>query len=88
MPALNEAATIGELLDAIPRDIPGVTELEKIVVDDGSTDRTAAVAERHGARVVRHARNLGTGRAFMSGVQAALASHADVIVGIDADGQL
>ena len=87
LPALNEAATIGALLDAIPRDIPGVTELETIVVDDGSTDRTAAVAERHGARVVRHPRNLGTGRAFMSGVQAALAEGADIIIGIDADGQ-
>jgi len=87
LPALNEAATIGALLDAIPRDIPGVAELETIVVDDGSTDRTAAVAERHGARVVRHPRNLGTGRAFMSGVQSALADGADVIVGIDADGQ-
>lgn len=87
LPALNEAATIGELLDAIPRDLPGVTALEKIVVDDGSTDRTAEVAARHGARVVRHPRNLGTGRAFMSGVQAALALGADVIVGMDADGQ-
>lgn len=87
LPALNEAQTLGAVLDAIPTDIPGITQVTTIVVDDGSTDETGAVATRHGARVVRHRTNLGTGRAFMSGVQAALADGADIIVGIDADGQ-
>jgi glycosyltransferase involved in cell wall biosynthesis len=87
LPALNEAQTIGDLLDAIPAAIPGVTGIAKIVIDDGSTDETAAIAMRHGARVVRHPRNLGTGRAFMSGVQAGLAADADIIVSMDADGQ-
>lgn len=87
LPALNEAATIGGVLDAIPSAIPGITVIEKIVVDDGSTDETGEVARRRGARVIRHARNLGTGRAFMSGVQAALDAGADIIVGMDADGQ-
>jgi glycosyltransferase involved in cell wall biosynthesis len=87
LPALNEAQTIGGLLDAIPAAIPGVTGIAKIVIDDGSTDETATIAARHGARVVRHPRNLGTGRAFMSGVQAGLAADADIIVSMDADGQ-
>jgi glycosyltransferase involved in cell wall biosynthesis len=87
LPALNEAQTIGDLLDAIPSAVPGVRDLRIIVIDDGSTDSTVAVAERRGVRVVRHGRNLGTGRAFMSGVQAALADGADIIVGMDADGQ-
>jgi glycosyltransferase involved in cell wall biosynthesis len=86
-PALNEAATVGSLLDAIPADIPAITSLTRIVVDDGSTDGTADIARRHGAEVVRHQRNLGTGRAFMSGVQASIATGADIIVSIDADGQ-
>jgi glycosyltransferase involved in cell wall biosynthesis len=86
-PALNESATIGPLLDAIPENIPGITGLARIVVDDGSTDATGDIARRHGAEVVRHSRNLGTGRAFMSGVQAAIATGADIIVSIDADGQ-
>ena len=87
LPALNEAQTIGDLLDAIPTAIPGIASVITIVIDDGSTDQTAAVAARHGALVVRHPRNLGTGRAFMSGVQAGLAAGADIIVGMDADGQ-
>jgi glycosyltransferase involved in cell wall biosynthesis len=87
LPALNEAEAIGDVLDAIPRDIPGITHLDTIVVDDGSTDRTAEVAATRGARVIRHRQNLGTGRAFKSGVAAALAAGADVIVGMDADGQ-
>lgn len=87
LPALNESATIAAMLDAIPANIPGITSLTKIVVDDGSTDGTGDIARRHGAEVVRHERNLGTGRAFMSGVQASIASGADIIVSIDADGQ-
>jgi glycosyltransferase involved in cell wall biosynthesis len=50
LPAFNEAETIGALLDAIPAAIPGITALKKIVVDDGSTDRTADVAQAHGAQ--------------------------------------
>lgn len=87
LPALNESATIAAMLDAIPAHIPGITSLTKIVVDDGSTDGTGDIARCHGAEVVRHQRNLGTGRAFMSGVQSSIASGADIIVSIDADGQ-
>jgi glycosyltransferase involved in cell wall biosynthesis len=75
------------VLGAIPTSIPGITSIVRIVVDDGSSDETAAIAERCGAIVVRHPRNLGTGRAFMSGVREGLASGADLIVGMDADGQ-
>jgi glycosyltransferase involved in cell wall biosynthesis len=87
LPAFNEAETIGSVLDTVPPAIAGITDLSVIVVDDGSTDGTAEVVERRGVRVVRHGRNLGTGRAFVSGVQAALDEGADIIVGMDADGQ-
>lgn len=87
LPALNEADTIGAVLDGIPARLPGVESIRTIVVDDGSTDATGAIAQRHGATVVRHRRNLGTGRTFVSGVSAALRAGADIIVSMDADGQ-
>lgn len=87
LPALNEADTIGAVLDSIPTRLPGIDSIRTMVVDDGSTDATGTIARRHGAMVVRHSRNLGTGRTFVSGVSAALRAGADIIVSMDADGQ-
>jgi glycosyltransferase involved in cell wall biosynthesis len=87
LPALNEADSIGPVLDGIPSRLPGIEWIRTIVVDDGSTDGTAAIAQRHGAMVVRHPVNLGTGRTFVSGVAASLRAGADIIVSMDADGQ-
>jgi glycosyltransferase involved in cell wall biosynthesis len=87
MPALNEEATIGQVIAAVPKDVACVDDVAVLVVDDGSTDRTAGVAAEAGAIVVRHWQNRGVGAAFRTGVTAALARGADVIVNMDADGQ-
>lgn len=87
LPALNEAETIGAVLDGIPPRLPGIESIRAIVIDDGSTDATAQIARRHGAAVIRHPVNLGTGRTFVSGVSAALRAGGDIIVSMDADGQ-
>jgi len=87
IPALNEEATIGSVIKAIPAGMPGVDERSVIVVDDGSRDRTADCAREAGAKVVSHRRNRGLGVAFMTGINAALADGADIIVNMDADGQ-
>jgi glycosyltransferase involved in cell wall biosynthesis len=87
LPALNEAETIGAVLDSIPKRIAGADSIQTIVIDDGSTDRTGEVATLHGATVRRHSKNLGTGRTFVSGVSAGLHAGADIIVSMDADGQ-
>jgi glycosyltransferase involved in cell wall biosynthesis len=87
LPALNEEATVGKVVRAIPRSIPGITGVEAIVVDDGSTDRTAAEAQAAGAAVLSFGRNRGLGRAFTAGIEAALRAGADLIVNMDADGQ-
>ncbi|MEX1112695.1 MAG: glycosyltransferase family 2 protein [Candidatus Andersenbacteria bacterium] len=87
IPALNEEKTIDQVISAIPSAIPGIANREVIVIDDGSTDSTAAKAQAAGARVASHAQPMGVGAAFHTGIREALAAGADVIVNIDADGQ-
>jgi glycosyltransferase involved in cell wall biosynthesis len=87
IPCLNEAATIAEVVQAVPRSIPSVGRVDVIVVDDGSTDDTAARAEAAGARVLRHARNRGVGSAFQSAVDYALENDYQLMINIDGDRQ-
>jgi glycosyltransferase involved in cell wall biosynthesis len=81
LPARNEAPVLADLLPRIRTLHPTA---EVLVVDDGSTDSTAAVAAGAGARVIRHPRSLGNGAAVKSGARAAGGSH---LVFLDADGQ-
>lgn len=87
IPALNEAATIARVIADIPRAMTGIDRQEVVVIDDGSTDSTAAEAQRVGASVVSHGRNRGLGVAFRTGLNTALERGADIIVNMDADGQ-
>jgi glycosyltransferase involved in cell wall biosynthesis len=82
IPAYNEATAIGEVID---KTRPFVDEV--IVINDGSPDRTAEVAQAHGARVYTHCINRGLGAAIGTGFAAALKHGADVAVTLDADGQ-
>jgi glycosyltransferase involved in cell wall biosynthesis len=85
VPAKDEEATIGELLDRVARvRVPG-HELRPIVADDGSADRTAEIARERGAVVVRHPRNLGLGAAVRTGLQAAVEAGASMVAYLDAD---
>ncbi|HSU04174.1 MAG TPA: glycosyltransferase family 2 protein, partial [Acetobacteraceae bacterium] len=88
IPAYNEAATIGEILRRcrlIPGLIPGSPGI--FVIDDGSSDETAAIAAQHGATVLRHDTNLGKGAALTRGMRASLNAGADRVVTLDGDGQ-
>jgi polyprenyl-phospho-N-acetylgalactosaminyl synthase len=80
--AYNEAGVIARVIADVCR-----RELPVVLVDDGSTDATAAVAAHAGAVVVRHPVNLGQGAALQTGIEFALHEGADVIVTFDADGQ-
>lgn len=87
MPALNEGATIFQVINNLPKNFEGIDKTEILVVNDGSTDNTVSEAERAGAKVVSHIRNQGVGMAFRTAVKTALEMKADILVTIDADGQ-
>ncbi len=87
IPCLNEAATIAEVVRAVPRQIPGLTAVDVVVIDDGSTDNTGALAILAGAYVVRHTRNRGVGAAFQSALTYAISHGYDLMVNIDGDRQ-
>lgn len=88
IPCYNERDSLPETLRALPREIPGADIVEYLVIDDGSTDGTADIAAALGVHhVVRHTRNRGLAKAFVTGLQRALAAGADVIINTDADNQ-
>jgi len=88
IPCLNEEDTLPATLADLPRSVTGIDEVELLVVDDGSTDRTVAVARENGVHhVVRLTNNKGLAAAFQAGLDASLKLGADVIVNTDADNQ-
>jgi glycosyltransferase involved in cell wall biosynthesis len=87
LPALNEAATISDVISRIPREIPGVTRIDVLVVDDGSEDDTAALARAAGAHVISHRMNRGVGAALQTCLAEAIRRQVDVAVNMDSDGQ-
>ena len=84
LPAKNESAAIGSTVAGIRQQYPDTAEVEVLVVNDGSTDDTAAVAAAAGARVVHHPYSKGNGAAIKTGARAA---QGEVLVFMDADGQ-
>lgn len=88
IPCFNEAETLPAVLADLPDSLPGVTSIEVLIIDDGSTDDTVGVARRLGVRhVVRHASNRGLAAAFQTGLNACLEAGADLIVNTDGDNQ-
>lgn len=88
IPCHNEAATVGRVIESLPHTVPGVERITRLVIDDGSTDDTSAVALSAGAdEVVRIPRQSGVAMAFVVGVEKAVALGADLIVNLDGDGQ-
>jgi glycosyltransferase involved in cell wall biosynthesis len=85
VPAFEAARSVGDVVSGLKAAWP--VDAPIIVVDDGSRDDTSAQAERAGAVVLRHARNLGKGAALLTGFRRALELGVDAVVSVDADGQ-
>jgi len=88
IPCKDEARQLPATLAALPRRLDGIDQLLWLVVDDGSTDDTAAVALSHGVdHIVRIPKNRGLANAFSAGLEASCRLGADVVVNLDADNQ-
>jgi glycosyltransferase involved in cell wall biosynthesis len=88
IPCRNEAETLAAVLEELPTTILGINCVETLIIDDGSTDNTVAVARRLGVdHIVRHSSHQGLAHAFSTGLDTALQLGADVIVNTDGDNQ-
>ena len=88
IPCFNEESTLGLTLADLPRAVPGVDRVETLIIDDGSTDRTIAVARDCGVNhIIILPRHQGLAKAFTAGIEASIKAGADIIVNLDADNQ-
>lgn len=88
IPCYNEETSLPITLNALPKQISGIDEIEILVIDDGSTDKTVEVAKANGVQhIVSMPHNCGLAKAFVAGINGALAQGADIIVNTDADNQ-
>lgn len=88
IPCYNEEETLTIALEALPKQIDGIDEIEYLIINDGSRDDTVRVAKDWGVNyVVNFAQNRGLAKGFMAGLDACLRNGADIIVNTDADNQ-
>ncbi len=87
IPAYNEESTILSVINKIPRFIKNISEIKVVVVNDGSTDKTADLVKKSKAVLLNQKENQGVGSAFARGLDYALERGADIMVNIDADNQ-
>jgi glycosyltransferase involved in cell wall biosynthesis len=88
IPCLNEENTLPLVYKNMPKTLPGVDEVEWLIIDDGSSDKTIEVAKKLGVKhFVHHRRNMGLARSFRDGIDYALKHGADIVVNTDGDNQ-
>jgi len=88
IPCYNEAGTLKIALDQLPKAVPGIDQLDILIINDGSKDETVQVAREWGVNhIVTFKQNQGLARGFMAGIDACLHLGADIIVNTDADNQ-
>lgn len=88
IPCFNEAKYLPSTLQDLPQKIKGIDQIETLIIDDGSTDNTAEVAEKNGVdHIVQFRKHRGLAAGFSAGLEACLIYGADIIVNTDADNQ-
>ena len=88
IPCYNEEKSLPVTLADLPKHINGVDEIEVLIINDGSTDKTVQTAKEHGIKhIVEMPHNCGLAKAFVAGINSSLALGADIIVNTDADNQ-
>ncbi len=88
IPCYNEEKSLPITLNALPKKIEGIDEIEVLIINDGSTDKTVEVARSLGVKhIVEMPHNCGLAKAFVAGINTALSLDADIIVNTDADNQ-
>ena len=88
IPCYNEEKTLENVLKTIPKKVPGITKIETQIIDDGSSDKTIKIAEKHKVHyIVKHTGNKWLGYAFKSWIENALSHGADIVVNTDWDNQ-
>jgi hypothetical protein len=86
IPAYDEEGGIREVLRRVPKELLGY-QVKTVVVDDGSSDATAAIARQEGVPIVTHVVNRGQGDALRTGFAIAKLERAEIVINLDADGQ-
>jgi glycosyltransferase involved in cell wall biosynthesis len=88
IPCLNEEKTLPLVVSTIPRKIPGISSIEILVINDGSTDKTVEVARNLGiTHFINHSKNRGLALSLRDGIRGALEMGADILVLTDGDNQ-
>ena len=87
IPCYNEQDCILEVLKSIPKEVKGIDEIEVFVIDDGSYDDTASIAQKFGVNVIKLPYRIGLANVFKIGVNHALEQNADILINLDGDNQ-
>ena len=88
IPCYNEEKTLPEILDNIPKKLDGISNIEVLIIDDGSTDHTTKIARKYeNVNVIRHRTNRGLAEAFNTAVEYSISNRADILTNLDGDNQ-
>lgn len=88
IPCYNEEETLEITLNDLPKQIDGIDEIEYLIINDGSKDKTVEIAKRWGVHhIINFHQNRGLAKGFMAGLDGCLRNGADIIVNTDADNQ-